>query len=63
MLDGHEAEAVVREAWADASGTQVLDVMLEVDVTTYLPGDLLVKMDIATMAHAWKPARPSSTTS
>ena len=26
--------------------------MLETDVNTYLPGDLLVKMDIATMAYS-----------
>ena len=35
-----------------ASGASVIDKMLETDVETYLPGDLLVKMDIATMASS-----------
>ena len=32
--------------------------MLDVDVQTYLPGDLLVKMDIATMAHSLEVRSP-----
>jgi asparagine synthase (glutamine-hydrolysing) len=32
--------------------------MLEVDVETYLPGDLLVKMDIATMAYSLEARSP-----
>jgi asparagine synthase (glutamine-hydrolysing) len=32
--------------------------MLDVDTTTYLPGDLLVKMDIATMAHSLEARSP-----
>ena len=32
--------------------------MLEVDVESYLPGDLLVKMDIATMAHSLEARSP-----
>jgi asparagine synthase (glutamine-hydrolysing) len=36
----------------------VIDVMLETDVETYLPGDLLVKMDIATMAHSLEARSP-----
>ena len=35
-----------------------LDRMLDVDVDTYLPGDLLVKMDIATMAHSLEARSP-----
>ena len=41
-----------------ASGDALIDVMLEVDVNTYLPGDLLVKMDIATMAHSLEARSP-----
>ena len=32
--------------------------MLDVDVQTYLPDDLLVKMDIATMAHSLEVRSP-----
>jgi asparagine synthase (glutamine-hydrolysing) len=51
-------EAAVRAAWEAASGDHVLDVMLETDVKTYLPGDLLVKMDIATMAYGLEARSP-----
>ena len=32
--------------------------MLEVDITTCLPGDLIAKMDIATMAHGLEARSP-----
>ncbi len=32
--------------------------MLEVDATTYLPGDLITKIDIATMAYALEARSP-----
>jgi asparagine synthase (glutamine-hydrolysing) len=48
----------IEEAWAAASGDDVLDVMLEVDSTTYLPGDLIPKIDIATMAYALEARSP-----
>lgn len=44
--------------WQDASGSDVIDVMLEVDVSTYLPGDLIPKIDIATMAYALEARSP-----
>lgn len=52
------APAVVDRAWRSASGSSRIDVMLETDVETYLPGDLLVKMDIATMAHSLEARSP-----
>ena len=45
-------------SWQDASGSDVVDVMLEVDVNTYLPGDLITKIDIATMAYALEARSP-----
>jgi asparagine synthase (glutamine-hydrolysing) len=36
----------------------VVDVMLEVDVSTYLVDDLIAKIDIATMAHALEARSP-----
>jgi asparagine synthase (glutamine-hydrolysing) len=52
------AQEVISRPWREASGHSPLDVMLEVDVNTYLPGDLLVKMDIATMAHSLEARSP-----
>ena len=51
------AEAIA-EPWREASGSDRLDVLLEVDVRTYLPGDLLTKIDIATMAHSLEARSP-----
>jgi asparagine synthase (glutamine-hydrolysing) len=55
---GVDPERIVVDAWDGASGEAALDKMLEVDATTYLPGDLLVKMDIATMAYALEARSP-----
>jgi asparagine synthase (glutamine-hydrolysing) len=52
------APRVIEEPWGNASGEDLIDVLLEVDVKTYLPGDLLVKMDIATMAHSLEARSP-----
>ena len=49
---------VLRAAWAQTSGSDVVDKMLEVDTATYLPGDLITKIDIATMAHALEARSP-----
>ena len=52
------APDVLVEPWTEASGDHLLDQLLEVDVNTYLPGDLLVKMDIATMAFSLEARSP-----
>jgi asparagine synthase (glutamine-hydrolysing) len=57
-VSDHAPEELVREVWEEASGKAVLDVLLEVDVRTYLPGDLLTKIDIATMAHGLEARSP-----
>lgn len=58
-LAGPEAaRTVITEPWRQASGTDVVDVMLEVDTSTYLPGDLITKIDIATMAHGLEARSP-----
>lgn len=48
----------VRAAWRAATGDDLVDIMLEVDTATYLPGDLLTKVDIATMAHGLEARSP-----
>jgi len=51
-------EEAIAGPWRDASGSSRLDVLLETDVSTYLPGDLLVKMDIASMAYSLEARSP-----
>jgi asparagine synthase (glutamine-hydrolysing) len=57
-LDQARAPGVIAAPWRAASGSSMLDRLLEVDVNTYLPDDLLVKVDIATMAHSLEARSP-----
>jgi asparagine synthase (glutamine-hydrolysing) len=41
---------IVRRAWRESTGDELLDKLLYTDTATYLPDDLLAKVDIATMA-------------
>jgi asparagine synthase (glutamine-hydrolysing) len=52
------ADDMVAAAWAQTTGSDVIDKMLEVDTATYLPGDLITKIDIATMAYALEARSP-----
>jgi len=56
-LDGSAAETIV-EPWRATTASNPIDRMLDVDQQTYLPGDLLVKMDIATMAYGLEARSP-----
>ena len=58
QVAGFEAAEEIDAAWEAASGSHVIDRMLEVDATTYLPGDLIAKIDIATMAYALEARSP-----
>ena len=49
---------VIVDAWNASSAPSAVDRMLDVDVRTYLPGDLLVKMDVATMANSLEARSP-----
>ena len=51
-IGGWRPEEVIGEPWRASTATSRIDRMLDVDVNTYLPADLLVKMDIATMAYS-----------
>jgi asparagine synthase (glutamine-hydrolysing) len=55
---GEADDTTITGPWAAASGTHVVDKLLEVDVATYLPDDLIAKIDIATMAHALEARSP-----
>jgi asparagine synthase (glutamine-hydrolysing) len=50
-------EDLIEDVWRSSSAPGS-DRMLDVDVNTYLPCDLLVKMDIATMAHSVEARSP-----
>ena len=52
------APGVMRAAWDAYGGQHIVDTLLEADVETFLPGDLLVKMDIATMAYGLEARSP-----
>ena len=59
MVEGRTSrwrKACIQEAFAHADDT--IERMLWLDNTTYLPGDLLVKMDIASMAHGLEVRSP-----
>jgi asparagine synthase (glutamine-hydrolysing) len=49
---------VIEWPWRASAATDLIDRMLDVDQQTYLPGDLLVKMDIATMAYGLEARSP-----
>jgi len=52
------AEQVLLGPWREASGAALLDQLLEVDASVYLPGDLLAKIDVATMAFSLEARSP-----
>ncbi|MET0558390.1 MAG: asparagine synthase (glutamine-hydrolyzing) [Solirubrobacterales bacterium] len=52
------AAATIVEPWLASTATNPIDRMLDVDQQTYLSGDLLVKMDIATMAYGLEARSP-----
>ena len=56
-LESSAAETIA-EPWLASSASDPVDRMLDVDQQTYLPGDLLVKMDIATMAYGLEARSP-----
>jgi asparagine synthase (glutamine-hydrolysing) len=58
QVDEPLSPAPVLEAWMSSTAEDVVDRMLDVDTRTYLPGDLLPKMDIATMAHSLEARSP-----
>jgi asparagine synthase (glutamine-hydrolysing) len=57
-LDSVRPEDFLVGAWSSSRAIDVLDQMIATDVETYLPDDLLVKMDIATMAHSVEARSP-----
>src|SRR5215211_726702 len=57
-LGGWRAESILGNAWLSSPAHELVDRMMDVDIETYLPGDLLPKVDIATMAHSVEARSP-----
>jgi asparagine synthase (glutamine-hydrolysing) len=55
---GSDPSSFITDVWRTSSARNRVDSMLDTDVQTYLPGDLLVKMDIATMAYSVEARSP-----
>ncbi len=58
QVDPARAEAVIGDPWRSAGSVAPLDRILAVDVASYLPGDLLPKIDIASMAYSLEARSP-----
>jgi asparagine synthase (glutamine-hydrolysing) len=58
LIGDSPAAGVIDGPWGRATGDSLVDVLLEVDVNTYLPGNLLPKIDIACMAHSLEARSP-----
>jgi asparagine synthase (glutamine-hydrolysing) len=52
------APRVITLPYLESDAEDEINRLLDVDVNTYLPGDLLVKMDIASMAHSLEVRSP-----
>ena len=49
---------VIGDVWRASSASNIVDLMLDADTATYLPDDLLAKVDIATMAWSLEGRSP-----
>jgi asparagine synthase (glutamine-hydrolysing) len=52
------ADAVIREAYESSLAPTLIERLLDVDMQTFLPDQLLVKVDIASMAHSLEVRSP-----
>lgn len=57
-LGGSDPDAVFAHAYGKSDARDWVDATLDVDINCYLPGELLVKMDRASMAHSLEARSP-----
>jgi asparagine synthase (glutamine-hydrolysing) len=57
-LNGHDSEKWFHSLYSEVDHGEQLDTLLASDVQSYLPNDLLVKMDIASMANSLETRSP-----
>lgn len=58
QLQGAQPVDLLRPWFAHVNGSGIVDAALQADIMTYLPNDLLVKVDIATMAVSLEARSP-----
>ncbi|MFN8108075.1 MAG: asparagine synthase (glutamine-hydrolyzing) [Nocardioidaceae bacterium] len=58
VVRGSDSLNIIEEVWNDHLGTDLVNRLLAVDTSTYLPGDLNVKVDIATMSVSLEARSP-----
>src|SRR5258707_13750957 len=58
QTQGDSAASMLEPWFARANGSGIVDAALLADIMTYLPNDLLVKVDIATMANSLEARSP-----
>jgi asparagine synthase (glutamine-hydrolysing) len=58
QLAAVDSYTLIDDAYVSSRADSDLGRLIDVDVNTYLPGDLLVKTDIATMAHSLEARSP-----
>jgi asparagine synthase (glutamine-hydrolysing) len=57
-IAGLDPDEHYRQAWTEADGPTDADRVLSAELTTYLPDQLLSKMDVSTMAHSLEARSP-----
>jgi asparagine synthase (glutamine-hydrolysing) len=58
QVAGVDSYELVRQVFDTSRAGEDVNRLMDVDVNTYLPGDLLVKVDITTMAHSLEARSP-----
>ena len=58
LIRQHDSYAIVRDLWNRHSSTDIINRLLAVDIHSYLPGDLLPKVDITTMSVSLEARSP-----